>query len=47
MERASEAEIVKEPRQEHRPMQDVIYIGMTILFFAGAIAYTHFCDRVK
>jgi len=28
-------------------MQDVLWVGVTILFFAVSIAYVHFCDRVK
>jgi hypothetical protein len=28
-------------------MQDAIYLGVTILFFAIALAYVHFCERVR
>jgi len=28
-------------------MQDILYIGITILFFALSIAYVRFCERVK
>ena len=28
-------------------MQDLIYIAITIAFFAVSIGYVHFCDRVK
>jgi hypothetical protein len=28
-------------------MQDLPWIAVTIGFFAVAIAYVHFCDRVK
>jgi hypothetical protein len=28
-------------------MQDIIWIAVTIAFFALAIGYVHFCDRVK
>jgi len=28
-------------------MQDVLWIGVTIAFFALSIAYVHFCERVK
>jgi len=28
-------------------MQDVFWIAVTIAFFAVAIAYVHFCERVK
>jgi len=28
-------------------MQDVLWIAVTIAFFAASIAYVHFCDRVK
>jgi hypothetical protein len=28
-------------------MQDLIYIAVTIAFFATAIGYVHFCDRMK
>jgi len=28
-------------------MQDVLWILVTIGFFAVSIAYVHFCDRVK
>jgi len=28
-------------------MQDVLWILVTIAFFAASVAYVHFCDRVK
>jgi len=28
-------------------MQDLIYIAITIAFFASSLAYVEFCDRVK
>ena len=28
-------------------MQDVLWIAVTVAFFAVAIAYVHFCERVK
>jgi hypothetical protein len=28
-------------------MQDVLWIAVTIAFFAASIAYVHFCERVK
>jgi len=28
-------------------MQDVIWIAVTIAFFAISIAYVYFCERVK
>jgi hypothetical protein len=28
-------------------MQDVLWIAVTIAFFALSIAYVHFCERVK
>ena len=28
-------------------MQDVLWIVVTIAFFAVSIAYVHFCERVK
>jgi hypothetical protein len=28
-------------------MQDLIYVLVTIAFFAISIAYVHFCERVK
>jgi len=28
-------------------MQDLLWIVVTIAFFATSIAYVHFCDRVK
>jgi len=28
-------------------MQDLLWIGVTIAFFALAIVYVRFCDRVK
>lgn len=28
-------------------MGDVIWVAVTIAFFALAIGYVHFCDRVK
>jgi len=28
-------------------MQDIVYLAITVAFFAVSIAYVHFCDRVK
>jgi len=28
-------------------MQDVIFLGMTILFFAVSLAYVVFCERIR
>jgi hypothetical protein len=28
-------------------MQDVLWIAVTLAFFAVSIAYVHFCERVK
>jgi hypothetical protein len=28
-------------------MQDVLWIAVTVAFFALSIAYVHFCERVK
>jgi len=28
-------------------MEDVLWIAVTIAFFALSIGYVHFCDRVK
>jgi len=28
-------------------MQDVIFLGVTILFFAVSLAYLRFCERVR
>jgi len=28
-------------------MQDLIWIAVTIAFFAAAIGYVHFCERMK
>jgi len=28
-------------------MQDVLWIAVTIAFFALSIAYVHFCERMK
>jgi len=28
-------------------MQDVLWIAVTIVFFAASIAYVQFCDRMK
>jgi hypothetical protein len=28
-------------------MQDLLWIAVTIAFFAVSIGYVHFCDRVK
>jgi len=28
-------------------MQDLIFVTITIGFFALSLAYVHFCDRVK
>jgi len=28
-------------------MQDILWITVTIAFFAASVAYVHFCDRMK
>jgi len=28
-------------------MQDLIYVVITIAFFAASIAYVHFCEHMK
>jgi len=28
-------------------MQDLLWIVVTIVFFAASVAYVHFCERVK
>ena len=28
-------------------MQDAVFLGVTILFFMIALAYVHFCERVR
>jgi len=28
-------------------MQDVLWLAVTVAFFTAAIAYVHFCERVK
>jgi hypothetical protein len=28
-------------------MQDLVYVFITVAFFAVSIAYVHFCERVK
>jgi len=28
-------------------MQDLIFVAVTIAFFALSLGYVHFCDRVK
>jgi len=28
-------------------MQDVVFVAITIAFFALSLGYVHFCDRVK
>ena len=32
---------------EEMNMQDVIFVAITIVFFALSLGYVHFCDRVK
>lgn len=32
---------------EEEIMQDILWIAVTIAFFALSIAYVHFCERVK
>jgi hypothetical protein len=32
---------------EKKTMQDVIFLGVTILFFAISLAYVVFCERVR
>ena len=43
--------IVRNTRSRNRPrrlvMQDVLWIAVTIAFFALSVAYVHFCDRMK
>ncbi len=33
--------------QEGELMQDLIYIAITVAFFAASIAYVYFCEHVK
>jgi len=28
-------------------MQDILFIAITIAFFALSLGYVHFCDRIK
>jgi len=28
-------------------MQDIIFVAISVAFFVVAIAYVHFCDRLK
>jgi len=28
-------------------MQDLIFVAITVAFFALSLGYVHFCDRVK
>ena len=28
-------------------MQDIVFVAITIAFFALSLGYVHFCDRVK
>jgi len=28
-------------------MQDVLFVAITIAFFALSLGYVHFCDRIK
>jgi hypothetical protein len=34
-------------RPRRLPMQDVLWIAVTIAFFAASVAYVRFCDRMK
>jgi cbb3-type cytochrome oxidase subunit 3 len=34
-------------RGGNEPMQDILWVAVTIAFFMLSIAYVHFCDRVK
>ena len=34
-------------RSGRRLMHDLLYIGITLAFFALSVAYVKFCDRVK
>jgi len=38
--------VVKSTDQELN-MQDLIYVVITIAFFALSLGYVHFCDKVK
>jgi hypothetical protein len=44
--RASQV-IPPERATERLSMEDLIWIAVTIAFFAVAIGYVHFCDHVK
>ena len=48
-EQVPDAEIAEVPthRVWESVMQDILWIAVTIAFFAVAIAYVHFCERVK
>jgi len=37
--------ITKPP--EEIPMQDVLWIAVTVAFFAASVVYVRFCDRMK
>ena len=28
-------------------MQDILFVAITVVFFALSLGYVHFCDRVK
>ena len=28
-------------------MQDIIFVAITVVFFALSLGYVHFCDRVR
>jgi hypothetical protein len=28
-------------------MQDLVFVGITIVFFAVSIGYVHFCERIR
>jgi hypothetical protein len=32
---------------EESHMQDLIFVAITIAFFALSLGYVHFCDRIK
>lgn len=41
------AQIGREKDRGEFVMEDVLWIAVTIAFFALSIGYVHFCDRVK
>jgi hypothetical protein len=38
---------MSEESVREKNMQDILWVAVTIAFFAASVAYVHFCDRVK